>query len=256
MRKETALFLSLLITSCSLDRAASPVSQTPTPEPTPLTAPMPTIEPTKEIMDSQSLMDKASQNIFSLLGTFQSSSNPYINSLQNRLFELQSNNTNQFNFEGTVSVSLPSFDSGENFVPNTSLPINCGFNNSGIFQIIFNTNTYYFDSLIPIEASAAHLDECFNYEDEVLAQYQTFKIDNPDISLTEALKQNPDWEGKAMANAWYYTTQNILIPNQDKMPNGNNIYQLFINLYKTTNGDLNLWRENFFKAAPKDLLNA
>lgn len=254
MRKEAAVFLAILMTGCAQVEKTPTFGPTQTPEPTPLTAPIPTIEPTQIQLDSQYLTDKASQNFLSLLNSFQNSTNPYINTLGTRLIELQTNNSQKLTLN-TFSVSAPIFDPKGNFLPNTSLPMTCGFDNFGVFKFTLNTNTYYFDSLIPLEVSAVRLDECLNYENNIMEQYQTFKIDNPDISLTEALDQNPDWTDKAIIDAWYYTTKNIIMPNQDKMPKGKNIYQFCINFFNATHGDLEIWRENFLKEQPSDQQN-
>lgn len=191
----------------------------------------PTETPTPIISREKQVMDLAGANFLSTLSRMKESSNPTVASLYDRLFALQTDGA------GTVNVSQPIFDMEGNLIRRTSSPMICGYDASGNFIIIVNTPVYVRGVPQPTDLSAAHLDQCLEFQAYMQGKFEQYKAAHPDATLSDAKAANPDWTTEATLHGWFEATKNILNENPDIVPIGeSNIYRVLLNAFRKAKG--------------------
>ena len=192
-------------------------TQAPSPEPTPQVEFMPLSE------TSESIQNQSGTNFLNILDQIETHQDEKISAIamQTRLAQEK----------GVVFyTSIPILDKLGNLVDTSAAgtpAIICSYEKDQ-FLITINSNVYYHSEATSPEATAALIDECFNFQEGVNQRYHDFKVTNPGITLSEALESNPQWIDEASIEAWYLTTGNIIAPYRNKMPTSDKLLATLI----------------------------
>lgn len=191
--------------------------------------------PTAEPIDkSQQIMERASQNfLYELAGT-SLTENQTIFSLRSRLSAAQD--------EGKIKIlmSNPTFDSQGNLENQNLHPMVCGYENSGQFILVINTNAYANPGAVEGYSTASQLDECLEMQVILQEKIDKFKSSNPNSNVQDILKNNPLWVKEAADRAWFRATRDVLDYLRNDVPN-NSVYKTLLNIFDQSKGDEETW---------------
>jgi len=163
------------------------------------------LRPSIEATSDRAIIAQAREAFFEQLSLLSTYPDPIITDVYNRL------HLNQRSGNLSVRMSPLRFNSeGRLEERHSEIPVVCGFLDNELFLISVNSNLYAQNSTYPLEASAAALDQCLNFREVVLEKYQVYQQSNPNSTLDEAFRHNPEWEVDSSLDAWYQTAGGIL----------------------------------------------
>jgi len=218
------IILSLFSASCSTS-VESPSTATPSATLSAIpTEPPPLVEALSEDFSPETVMNVTQNNFLATLTQMDSSSNAAISALSRRILYVQESQ------RGSLYVSTPNYDENGHLASESYQPMVCYYDEQGLFITVVNSNVYYYPNPLPLEITAANLDECMNYFDWLEWKIRVYQQDRPGISPVEALEANPDWHNEAMVEAWFLTTQKILLPSSEQLPQ-ESVYAQLVRIY-------------------------
>jgi hypothetical protein len=196
----------------------------------------PTAQPTPEISRDQAVMDQATNVFLGQLSALSNSDNIALQGLYQQLSAYE-------NSGGALTVSAPRFDTEGRMVQTGNNPVICGYDKNGNFLVEVNTSMYAGSQPVTPEVTGAYVAECMSFRSQIEQQLTTFKASNPDASTALALQAHPAWIENAAINAWYGATEDVLIPNRQKIPQDAIVARKLMGIYDQSGGDENVWKK-------------
>lgn len=201
----------------------------------------PTEAPTPVPQTEQQVMEEAQNNFWLSLEEMKQSSNPLEAKLPEELTTLLNEK------KVKLIISQPRLDGAGNIIIPDYTTLISGYNANGDFLIEINSGVFA-QRLAPVDYIAADLETGIKFQEYMNEKIQAYLSKNPNMTIADALKNNPDFLQEASIDALFYATQDVLIPIESQMTKGDTRYSTLVALYNQAHGDINEWRKLLTKS--------